>query len=57
MILTSLENKRTAVFETTIYLIFWGYKSSTNRGPNEDCTKDGGEEFFTEMHFVRITNL
>ena len=22
----------------------------------EDCTKDGGEEFFTEMHCVRITN-
>ena len=23
----------------------------------EDCAKDGGEEFFTEMHCVRITNL
>ena len=23
----------------------------------EDCAKDGGEEFFTEMHRVRITNL
>ena len=23
----------------------------------DDCAKDGGEEFFTEMHCVRITNL
>ena len=23
----------------------------------EDCAKDGGEEFFTEVHCVRITNL
>ena len=23
----------------------------------EDCAKDGGEEFFTEMHRVPITNL
>ena len=23
----------------------------------EECAKDGGEEFFTEMHCVRITNL
>ena len=23
----------------------------------EDCAKDGGEEFFTEMHCVRIINL
>ena len=23
----------------------------------EDCAKDGGEEFFTEIHWVRITNL
>ena len=23
----------------------------------EDCAKDGGEEFFIEMHRVRITNL
>ena len=23
----------------------------------EDCTKDGGEEFFTEMQCARITNL
>ena len=23
----------------------------------EDCAKDGGEEFFTEMHCVRITNV
>ena len=23
----------------------------------EDCAKDGGEEFFTEMHCIRITNL
>ena len=23
----------------------------------EDCAKDGGEEFFTKMHCVRITNL
>ena len=23
----------------------------------EDCAKDGGEEFFTEMHCVRIKNL
>ena len=23
----------------------------------EDCAKDGGEEFFTEMHLVRIANL
>ena len=23
----------------------------------EDCAKDGGKEFFTEMHCVRITNL
>ena len=23
----------------------------------EDCAKDGDEEFFTEMHCVRITNL
>ena len=23
----------------------------------EDCPKDGGEEFFTEMHWVRMTSL
>ena len=23
----------------------------------EDCAKDGGKEFFTKMHCVRITNL
>ena len=23
----------------------------------EDCAKDGAEEFFTEMHCVRITSL
>ena len=23
----------------------------------EDCAKDGGEEFFTEMHCVRIKHL
>ena len=23
----------------------------------EDCAKDGGEEFFSEMHCLRITNL
>ena len=23
----------------------------------EDCAKDGGEEFFTEMHCIRITDL
>ena len=23
----------------------------------EDCAKDGGEEFFTKMHCVRIANL
>ena len=28
-----------------------------NRYLIEDCAKDGGEEFFTEMHSVRITNL
>ena len=23
----------------------------------EDCAKDGGDEFFTEKHCVRVTNL
>ena len=30
---------------------------ATRKNLIEDCAKDGGEEFFTEMHRVRITNL
>ena len=37
----------------------WIEKTFANRELSaiEDCAKDGGEEFFTEMHCVRSTNL
>ena len=42
----------------TKQLIEFGLKISfTPCLPIEDCAKDGGEEFFTELHCVRITNL
>ena len=32
-------------------------KSENSKHRTEDCAKDGGEEFFTEIHRVRTTNL